>query len=117
MRKPKTRNERIKFICRKKGNRYLEMFALMTDREVKIFFDGLYPLIKDKPDSTNHDEEVTCVRCGCTVEHHFECICGYDRAVFSEEDWKMDIEDHNWSELRHLDEEFISNGYKIVDEI
>ena len=116
MRKPANRRERIEFICQKKGNRMAVIFTYMTDKEVKQYFEAIYPRIKDKADATIHDDEIQCVRCGCDVEHHFDCLCGYDRAVFSEEDWKMDIEGHNWSDLRALDEEFIANGYKIKKE-
>lgn len=112
MKKPKSRKERINFIIQKKGKHTLELFASMTDREVKQFFDLIYPSIKDVPDATG-DDEVQCMRCGANVIHHFECLCGWDRAVFSEFDWKMDIEDENWSDLKKLDEEFIANGYKI----
>ena len=111
MKKPSNRCERINFVCQKKGKHALEIFSLMTDREVKQFFDAIYPKIKDTPDAIERDNLVQCVRCGCDVEHHFECLCGYDRAVFSDEDWKMDIEDNNWSEMKSLDEEFIANGY------
>lgn len=113
MKKPKSRKERIDFIIQKKGCHMLELFARMTDREVKQFFDFIYPSIKDVPDAINIDEKVQCIRCGTEVVHHFECLCGWDRAVFSEFDWKMDIEDGNWSDFRELDEEFIANGYKI----
>lgn len=113
MKRPNNRRERIQFICRKKGWRASEIFALMTDKEVKQYFDAVYPLLRDKPDATPEDDETLCLRCGCSVEHHFECLCGYDRAVFSEEDWKRDIEDGNWSELKGLDQEFIANGYHI----
>lgn len=113
MKKPSNRHERIEFICQKKGQRISDIFTLMTDREVKKYFDAIYLRIKDKPDATAADEAVQCVRCGCDVEHHFECACGYDRAVFSEDDWKRDIEDNSWSELSELDKEFIANGCHI----
>ena len=115
MKKPTNRRDRIKFICQKKGNRISDIFTLMTDKEVKQFFDAIYPRIKDMPDATESDDMVQCIRCGGAVEHHFECLCGYDRAVFSEEDWKMDIEDDNWSEMKSLDEEFIANGYHVTN--
>ena len=115
MKIPRTRSDRIKYICQKKGKRALEMFALMTDKEVKQYFDAVYPLIKDKPDATSANDEVQCVRCGCNVEHHFECLCGYDRAVFSDEDWKIDIQNNSWSELKGMDEEFIANGYHALN--
>lgn len=113
MKKPSNRQERIDFICKKRGQRISDIFILMTDRKVKKYFDYLYPVIKDKPDITDTDETVQCVRCGCGVEHHFECACGYDRAVFSEEDWKRDIEGDNYSELIELDKQFIANGYHL----
>ena len=116
MDKFKNRKSRIDFVAKKRGRRFVELFFVdMTDREVKQYFNLLYPSIKDLPD-VKSDIEVQCVRCGCDVEHQFECLCGYDRAVFSEEDWKKDIEDNNWSDLRGLDEEFIANGYKISKE-
>ena len=113
MRKYKNRKERIDFVQKKKGRKFVEfVFPDMTDKEVKQYFNLLYPVIKDSPD-LNGEPEIECIRCGCPIEHHFECICGYDRSVFSEEDWKMDIENNNWSEMRSLDEEFIANGYKL----
>ena len=116
MKKPSNRRDRINFILQKKGRRISDIFTLMTDKEVKQYFDAIWPRIKDAPDAGEFDDMVQCVRCGCNVEHHFECLCGYDRAVFSEEDWRMDIEDNNWSELKGLDEEFIANGYRIPEE-
>lgn len=113
MKKPANRRERIEFICRKKGNRISDIFTLMTDREVKMYFDCIYPKIIEKPDATAADEAVQCLRCGCDVEHHYECMCGYDRVVFSEDDWKRDIEDNGWSELKDTDKEFIANGYQL----
>lgn len=51
--------------------------------------------MKDQPDAaTVEDETVQCVRCGCDVERHYECDCGYDRVVFSAEDWERDIKDY-----------------------
>lgn len=116
MKKPNNRRDRINFIIQKKGRRVSDIFALMTDREVKLYFDAIWSRIKDAPDATAQDDEVQCIRCGCDVEHHYDCLCGFDRAVFSEEDWKMDIEGNNWSDMRGLDEEFIANGYKLKQE-
>lgn len=116
MNKFKNRKSRIEFMTKNRGRRFVELLCVdMTDRELKQYFNLLYPLIKDLPDLES-DVEAQCIRCGCDVEHHFECLCGYDRAVFSEEDWKRDIEDNSWSDLRGLDEEFIENGYKINKE-
>lgn len=114
MNKFKNRKSRIEFIQKKKGRKFVEfVFPDMTDKEVKQYFEALYPKIKDDPDWTESDDIVSCVRCGCDVIHHFDCLCGYDRAVFSEEDWKRDIEDNGFCENPGLDEEFIANGYKL----
>lgn len=114
MRKPKSRKERVAFLLQKKGKGFKELLACMTDREVKQFFDSIYPQIKDLPDAAT-DDEVQCIRCKCNVTHHFECLCGWDRAVFDEFSWRMDIEDGDLSELPELDKEFMANGYKIKD--
>lgn len=116
MKKPSNRKERIDFIIRKKGKRISDIFIKMTDREVKNFFDKNYPIIKNKEDSTNKDETVQCIRCKCDVEHHLECDCGIDRCVFTEEEWKDDIEYGNYSNLKNTDKDFIKNGYKIKGE-
>lgn len=113
MRKPSNRKERINFICQKHGQRIKDIFIYMTDRELKQYFEMIYPLIKDKADATKTDDTVQCIRCGCDVEHHLECECGIDRCVFSEEDWKDDIDGGNWSEMKQRDLEFIENNYHL----
>ena len=117
MRKPSNRIERINFICQKKGQRIKDIFIYMTDRELKRYFDMIYPLIKDKQDATKADDTVQCIRCGCDVEMHLDCNCGVDRAVFTEEEWKNDIDSADWSEMKHWDLEFIKNNYHIPSEL
>lgn len=95
----------------------MNIFLFMTDREVKSFFDLLYPSIKERPDATAADDTVQCLRCGCDVEHHLECDCGVDRCVFTEEEWKDDIEDGNFSEMKEWDKEFIKNGFRVPNDI
>jgi ribosomal protein S27AE len=90
MRKPTTRKERIEFLINKQGYTVASSLLTVTDREVKKYFDMFYKHLKDKEDVK--EKRVTCMRCGAEVEHHFECNCGYDRAVFSEEDWIEDIQ-------------------------
>lgn len=111
MKKPSNRRERIDFICKKKGQRIKDTFIYMTDKELKLYFDILYPTLKNSPDATKVDDTVQCIRCGYDVEHHLECGCGTDRCVFTEEEWKDDIDCSNWSEMKHMDLEFIKNNY------
>jgi len=115
LKKPTARKERLEFIEKKKGKRGMDFFLYMTDREVKNYFDLLYPSIKDKPDATAADDTVQCLRCGYDVEHHLECACGVDRCVFTEEEWKDDIEDGSFSEMKRLDKDFIKNGFHEPD--
>lgn len=53
MKKPTTRKERIEFIIQKKGRHVADIFILMTDKEVKSFFDAIYTTIKNAPDVTD----------------------------------------------------------------
>jgi len=116
VKKPRTRKERLQFLEKKKGRRGMEIFLYATDKEVKSFFELLYPSLKDKPDATA-DDTVQCLRCGCDVEHHLECGCGINRCVFTEQEWKDDIEGENWSDRKNADFCFIENGYKVPDYI
>lgn len=52
MKKTSNRRERIKFICQKRGQRISDIFILMTDQEVKQYFDAVYLNRRDKPDAT-----------------------------------------------------------------
>lgn len=113
--KPKNRKERVEFIAKKKGLDFAFLMYSMTDGEVKNFFEKIYPVIKDTDDFDGVKQKPTCIRCGCEVNSYFttECACGYNRAVYSEEDWKYDIENHSDRERLEEDFEFIANGYKI----
>lgn len=117
MKKPLNRRERIEFICQKKGKHISDIFTLMTDHEVKVYFDYIYPVIKEKPDVTAIDESVQCIRCGSNVEIEFNtyCQCGMNRAVYSSEDWKRQIKQDMDDDIELSDEDktFISNGYKL----
>ncbi|WP_313077025.1 hypothetical protein [Lacrimispora sp.] len=115
MKKPTTRKERLEFIEKKKGKRGTEIFLYMTDREVKKYFDLIYPSMKDRPDATDANDTIQCLRCGSDVEHHLLCACGVDRCVFSEAEWKDDIAGGNLSEMKTWDIEFIKNGYRVPD--
>ena len=110
---PRNRKERINLIINKLGNDMALLFVSSTDREVKKFIDENYNWLKGKED---YKEPISkCIRCEEEVIHHMECGCGYDRTVFSEEEWKEDIENNSEDIDRcNMDKEFIENGYKII---
>ncbi|MEW9940024.1 hypothetical protein AB2T82_21085 [Clostridium butyricum] len=112
MRKPKNRKERIDFIVNKMGINVAQGMLYMSDKEVKQFVDSVYLNLKNKEDHI--EEGSTCIRCGEQIIHHTECGCGNDRSIFSEEEWKYDIESFSdESDRCPEDEEFIKNGYKL----
>lgn len=114
MKKPSNRKERVEFIAKKKGLDFAFLMYYMTDGEVKTFFEKLYPTLKNMQDFSGEKKPI-CVRCNCEVESYFstECACGDNRAVYSEEDWKYDIENHSERERLDEDYDFIANGYKL----
>lgn len=114
MKKPKNRKERIDMIVKKLGTGFAVNMLYMNDKEVKQFTEDNYEWLKQKEDYI--ENESTCIRCGENILHHTECGCGFDRAVFSEEDWKEDIKAFsNESDRCPKDEEFINNKYKIIE--
>ena len=86
----------------------------MTDREVKQLFEDSYSYLIKQPDF-DVDVSPRCIRCKCEVEHHMECLCGIDRAVFDENDWKIDLEICGESEMPLRDRRFVENGYHVYD--
>lgn len=113
VKKPNNRKTRIEFISKKLGLPNAQLFLTFTDKEVKTFVDNMYNSLKDKEDYI--EPESICIRCEERVISHTECGCGYDRAIFGEEDWKDDIESFSdESDRRPEDEEFIKNGYRIL---
>ena len=113
MKKPKNRKERINFAIDKLGITTAQLLLTSTDKEVKDFVDSVYLSLKDL--ESYIPIESTCIRCGEGIIHHTDCGCGYDRAVYNEEDWKDDIESFDISFRRPEDEEFIKNGYKTIN--
>jgi hypothetical protein len=109
MKKPSNRKERIDFIILKQGYDMASLLLSYTDKELRKHFDYLYPYLKDKEDFKTIYIPSTCLRCGEVVIHHFECGCGDDRAVFSDEDWKEEIKHEENTTDR--DECFIKNNY------
>lgn len=115
MKKPKNRKERIDFIIAKLGNDTGLLFLSSTDREVKKFIDENYNWLKEKEDYQPPISRY--IRCNEEVIHHTECGCGYDRTIFSEEDWKDDIESFDEAYRFSKDKEFIRNGYRMLEDI
>lgn len=115
MRKPTNRKDRLKFIAQKKGVEFAQSLYLMTDSELKQFFDSIYETLCSKPDYNPLNEQPTCIRCGSKVEIEFHtyCLCGEDRAVYSEDEWKRDIMSHTDSERCEEDAEFIKCGFRV----
>lgn len=115
MKKPTNRKERINMITQKFGLDFASGMYMSTDKEVREFFESLYPRLQKMPDFIAEEHVPVCKRCGVPVdmEFHTYCQCGTDRAVYSEADWKRDIEDHDDSDRLTEDIEFIANGYKI----
>lgn len=111
LKKLKNRKERIEFIIKKLGIGTAQGMLLLSDKEIKKFVDSIYIRLKDKNDY--QEKESTCLRCGEEIIHHTECGCGYNRAVFSEWDWKDDIESFDEEDRCPQDKEFIENGYKV----
>ncbi|SHJ74814.1 hypothetical protein SAMN02745163_02501 [Clostridium cavendishii DSM 21758] len=110
----RNRRERINFIITKLGNDTALLFLSSTDREVKKFVDENSKWLKEKE---NYQQPIIiCIRCNEQVISHTECGCGYDRAIFSEEEWKEDIQGYSEPNDRCFgDEEFIKNGYKLLE--
>ncbi|MDF2543467.1 MAG: hypothetical protein K0S47_3185 [Herbinix sp.] len=113
MKIPSNRKEKVKFFRKKLGCEIADNWLSdKSDKEVKRLFELYYPKMKDKEDYKESEIKVTCIRCGCEVIHHHECNCGMDRAVFSEEDWKDDIDSN--SDRLQGDEEFMKNEFKLL---
>lgn len=92
MKKPSNRKERVKFIIRKLGRGYESAFALMTDREVKGFFDELYLKIKDREDFQEERSNPKCLVCQGEVEITWDCGCGH--AIIDQDDTALqDLKD------------------------
>ena len=115
MRKPSNRKERLMFIAQKQGIESASNLFLLTDSEVKQMFDLIYLKIKNMPDYKPEDNQPVCMRCGCKVETEFHtyCLCGEDRAIFSEQEWIQDIYSRPEKDRCKEDIQFINNGHRV----
>ena len=118
MKKPCNRKERINFIRKKFGNDVVSAFASLTDKEVRNYFEEIYPSIKNKEDYKYKSKESLCIKCNDVIEITYNCQCG--SCYFLEEDWKSDIkynlENGLENDLDEQDMKFMSNGYKLIKE-
>ncbi|AWQ17045.1 hypothetical protein C1N92_20305 [Bacillus velezensis] len=82
---PKRRKERVKFLIDKLGEKTVSStIAVMTDREVKRFFDEMYPLYKDRENFSSDYQTPTCLVCESPTYIKWDCDCG--NAVIDEDD-------------------------------
>lgn len=88
MKKPSNRKEYITFLKKKYGSDIITVLAEKSDHEVKKYFNTVYKSIKNQPDFITKDTPITCLRCGCEVERHYECGCGYDKVIFTKYEWE-----------------------------
>lgn len=85
MRKPRNRKERVDFLKRKMGSHIIHVLVSMDDREIKGFFNELYPLYKDKEDYQEPEYKTPdCLVCGSETITTWDCTCGH--AIIDESD-------------------------------
>lgn len=86
VRKPKGRKERVDFLIKKMAFAVIgSSLVSMTDREVKQFFEEVYPFYKNKEDYKNPEyKSPECLVCGDIAVAHWDCCCGH--AIIYEND-------------------------------
>lgn len=84
--KPKTRKERLEWLRLKKGMDYVMSMYALTDREVKEWFERVYPLYKDAPEHESKFQHPECLVCGNEVRIIWDCMCGENNAIIDEDD-------------------------------
>ncbi|MCQ4924983.1 hypothetical protein NE686_17920 [Tissierella carlieri] len=92
--KARNRKERIEFLIKKIGLPATQSLLTVSDREVKKYYETVYPIIKDRTDY-EYNLSTPCIRCGSDVVWKSECGCGENRAVFDNEGWLDDIENND----------------------
>lgn len=83
--KPTNRKDRVDFITKKLGGEIVHSLAKMNDKELKNFFNNIYPKYKDAVDYQRPKFEMPiCFVCGGETETTWNCACGH--AVIDEGD-------------------------------
>lgn len=67
----------------------MSMYSL-TDKEVKQWFDKVYPLYKDLPEYEYKTEHPVCLVCGSEVRITWTCACGDNMAIIDEDDPELE---------------------------
>ncbi|KAB2493191.1 hypothetical protein F8158_22765 [Bacillus cereus] len=77
--KPSNRKERVDFLIRKIGFDVIsKSLASMTDREVKVLFEGAYLTYRDREDYRAPKYQTPeCLICGSETVTHWDCACGH----------------------------------------
>lgn len=77
--KPSNRKERVGFLIRKIGFDVIsKSISSMTDREVKPFFEEVYPTYKDREDYQVPEYKTPeCLVCDGETIMDWECACGH----------------------------------------
>ena len=115
--KPQNRKERVAFLINKLGKDViLKTVAFMNDKEMKDFFETMYPLYKDRNDYITPDyKQPECLVCGSVTITHWECACGH--AIIDELDPTLqDLKDSG--EYQRIQKLIIHSGgsYECVSE-
>ncbi|MCY9738139.1 hypothetical protein M5X17_31090 [Paenibacillus alvei] len=90
MKFPSTRKERLKWLEKKKGMDYVMTMYTLTDREVKQWFNSVYPIYKDAPDYVPTIHDIECLVCGGDVITTWTCACGDNMAIIDENDPELE---------------------------
>lgn len=88
--KPSNRKERLEWIQQKKGIDYVMGMYLLTDREVKKWFEKVYPYYKDAPAYERVTEQPVCLVCDNEVTILWNCSCGEDCATIDPDDPELE---------------------------
>lgn len=90
--KPLNRKSRLQWLESKKGLDYIKEMYMFTDREVKEWFDRVYPLYKDDPPFSRDtsSELPECLVCESEVRITWSCACGDNECIVDPNDPELE---------------------------
>jgi hypothetical protein len=94
--KPNTRKTRMQWLCEKKGIDYVMSMYSLTDREVKDWFESVYPLYKNSPNYKSELHHPECLVCNSEVRITWDCACGENVAIIDEDDPELEERREKW---------------------
>lgn len=97
MGKPQSRKERLEWLREKKGIDYVMSMYAMTDKEVKDFFERVYPLYKDTPNYERKASVPECLVCETEIRITWDCACGENLAIIDEDDPELEERKMAWN--------------------